>query len=126
MGSIFQVGVNLHPLGGTAGLAHLGDDGGVFARKEDPVGLWNNHRHRQAGKYAKQLAKAVEAQQQQIMALQAQQAAVMAPAAQPAAAAPQPGLFQEGYNRGWTDGWKAGQADLIRALRAGELRLEDL
>ncbi len=99
------------------------------------MGLWSNHRHRQAGKYAKRLAKAVEAQQQQIMALQAQQAAGVVQVAQPAAAAPQPsapqpGLFREGYNRGWGEGWgegwKAGQRDLIEALRSGRVRVEDL
>jgi flagellar biosynthesis/type III secretory pathway protein FliH len=80
------------------------------------MGMWQNHRARQAGKYQKVVA------QQQAQLLR-QQVAMSQPAHTQA-------TWQAGYEQaradGWLDGWRAGQADLINALKTGRVRWEDI
>lgn len=75
--------------------------------------MWNNHRARQSGKYAKLAAR------QPPMGYHPMPYQPMPPTINTQ------GIWQSGYNQGWEKGWHAGQRDLVQAIQSGRLTWDE-
>lgn len=84
------------------------------------MGMWQNHRARQAGKYQKVVA------QQQAQLLQRQTTMAQQQAQPVNTHATWQAGYDQGRHAGYLEGWRAGQADLIDALKTGRVRWENL
>lgn len=88
--------------------------------------MWNNHRARQSGKYAKAMARQPAYRPVAPMAPAPPPAQVQQTAWQAGYAAGLRQGHQEGRREGWNAGWEAGQAAIADGLRTGRITPEQL